>query len=119
MAHLTSMIASLKKGEAEKELMPGYVLGDCDEFEYHDPVDKSVSSNQGWRFNFTDGSRFVFRLSGTGSVGATIRLYLEKFESDADKVDQATSDALADLSKIALDFSKIEEFTGRDKPTVI
>jgi len=119
----TAMMASLteriKSGLSGTELLPGYVLGDCDEFEYHDPVDKSVSSNQGWRFNFTDGSRFVFRLSGTGSVGATIRLYLEKYESDPSKISQPTADALADLVKAALEFSKIEEFTGRDAPTVI
>mmetsp|Transcript_8818 Transcript_8818/g.11483 ORF Transcript_8818/g.11483 Transcript_8818/m.11483 type:complete len:583 (+) Transcript_8818:107-1855(+) len=116
MAELTNKIES---GLAGTELLPGYTLGECDEFEYHDPVDKSVSSNQGWRFNFTDGSRFVFRLSGTGSVGATIRLYLEKYESEESKLSQLTADALSDLVQIALKFSRIEEYTGRKEPTVI
>jgi len=96
-----------------------YTIGKADEFEYHDPVDKSVSAHQGIRIVFTDGSRIVFRLSGTGSVGATIRVYIEKYEADPAKLDQETADALKPLIKIALKISKMEELTGRDKPTVI
>jgi phosphoglucomutase len=61
------------------------VLAKADEFEYKDPVDGSVSSHQGIRFIFDDGSRVVYRLSGTGSVGATIRIYIEKFEAEPTK----------------------------------
>eukprot|EP00899_Mesostigma_viride_P025175 jgi/Mesvir1/5842/Mv00635-RA.1 len=90
-----------------------------DQFCYTDPVDHSVSKNQGIRFLFEDGSRLVFRLSGTGSVGATIRLYIEQYEKDADKLGRDTHEALAPLVKIALAISKMEEYTGRTRPTVI
>lgn len=66
---------------------------------------------------FTDGSRVVYRLSGTGSVGATIRVYIEKYEQK--ELDQQTAEALKPLIKIALEISKIPELTGRDRPTVI
>lgn len=85
-------------------------------FSYEDPVDGSVSSNQGWIFKYADGSRFVFRKSGTGSSGATIRIYLEKFSESTD-LDVKT--ALAEISDRALSLSNIHELTGRDKPTVI
>lgn len=90
-----------------------------DEFEYKDPVDASVSSHQGVRFLFKDGSRLIFRLSGTGSVGATIRLYIEQYESDSAKTGKDASEALAPLVDVALKLAKIEEFTGRSSPTVI
>jgi len=117
MAHLKDLTEKLKAGDK-----PGdghFELKDADEFEYKDPVDNSISSHQGFRFMFKDGSRFVFRLSGTGSVGATIRLYLEKYESDPSHLDKETQDALGSLIKLALDISQIQTFTGRNKPTVI
>jgi phosphoglucomutase len=80
-------------------------------------VDHSVSTHQGIRFIFSDGSRIVFRLSGTGSVGATIRLYVEKYDNKNTAL--ATKDAIKDLIDIALDLSKMKEFTGREAPTVI
>lgn len=94
-------------------------LKKVDEFEYNDPIDGSVSLHQGWRFLFEDGSRFVFRLSGTGSVGATIRLYLEKYEKDPAKLDMSRDQALGPLVSLALSVSQIEQFTGRKAPTVI
>lgn len=90
-----------------------------DEFEYHDPVDGSVAKHQGIRFYFKDGSRLIFRLSGTGSVGATIRVYIEQYVSDPSKTGLDAADALKPLVKVALELSKMQEFTGRDKPTVI
>nr|GMD26607.1 phosphoglucomutase, cytoplasmic [Ipomoea batatas] len=90
-----------------------------DEFEYKDPVDGSISSHQGIRYLFEDGSRLVFRLSGTGSEGATIRLYIEQYEKDASKIGRESSDALAPLVEVALKLSKMQEFTGRSAPTVI
>jgi len=82
-------------------------------------VDGSVSKNQGTRFVFSDGSRFIVRLSGTGSVGATIRLYLEKYEQDSAKHDQKTEDALKSLEKVALETLNLKEYIGTEEPTVI
>ncbi|CAA6664800.1 unnamed protein product [Spirodela intermedia] len=92
---------------------------EADEFEYKDPVDGSVSKHQGIRYLFGDGSRLVFRLSGTGSEGATIRLYIEQYEKDPSKTGRDSQDALAPLVDVALKLSKMEEFTGRSAPTVI
>ena len=92
-------------------------MKEADEFTYKDPVDASVSEHQGIRFQFVDGSRIVFRLSGTGSVGATIRVYVERYEQRELHLETAT--AVAPLIKIALDISKMQQLTGRDKPTVI
>ena len=74
---------------------------------------------QGIRFVFTDGSRFIFRLSGTGSSGATVRLYIEQYEKDAKKQDVDAQVALKPLIDIALATSKLSAFTGRNAPTVI
>lgn len=118
MAGLTDEIKKFNEGGKQpKPLSEKYSLVECDQFEYHDPVDGSISSNQGWRFIFQDGSRFVFRLSGTGSSGATIRLYIEKF--DQRDTDRATADALKEIVDIALQVSDLELHTGRKKPTVI
>jgi phosphoglucomutase len=97
----------------------GYEVSAADSFNYLDPFDGSVSRNQGLRFLFTDGSRVVFRLSGTGSVGATIRMYLEQYQSDQNKIGGLGPDGLAALVNCALEFAKIQEFTGRERPTVI
>ncbi|KAB5544854.1 hypothetical protein DKX38_012966 [Salix brachista] len=91
----------------------------ADEFEYKDPVDGSISKHQGIRYLFEDGSRLIFRLSGTGSEGATIRLYIEQYEKDPSKIGRDSQDALAPLVAVALGLSKMEEFTGRSAPTVI
>ncbi|KAE8076327.1 hypothetical protein FH972_014987 [Carpinus fangiana] len=92
---------------------------DADEFEYKDPVDGSISKHQGIRYLFEDGSRLVFRLSGTGSEGATIRLYIEQYEKDPSKTGRDSQEALAPLVEVALKLSKMQEFTGRSAPTVI
>jgi phosphoglucomutase len=81
MDYLIAQTKALKPGNK----VHGFVLAKADEFEYKDPVDGSVSSHQGIRFIFDDGSRVVYRLSGTGSVGATIRIYIEKFEAEPTK----------------------------------
>ncbi|KAF5945597.1 hypothetical protein HYC85_015825 [Camellia sinensis] len=91
----------------------------ADEFEYKDPVDGSISKHQGIRYLFGDGSRLVFRLSGTGSEGATIRLYIEQYEKDTSKIGRDSQEALGPLVEVALKLSKMEEFTGRLAPTVI
>ena len=91
----------------------------CDDFSYTDPVDGSISTGQGVRIIFTDGSRIVFRLSGTGTEGATLRIYLESFEPDVSKHHLDAQEALATLISIALRISELRKRTGRDKPTVI
>ncbi len=96
-----------------------YTVALADDFCYTDPVDGSVSKNQGLRIVFTDGSRIVFRLSGTGTKGATIRVYLESYEPDANKHHLDTQLALKHLIAIAEEIAQIKKFTGMDAPTVI
>ncbi len=91
----------------------------CDDFSYADPVDGSISTGQGVRILFTDGSRIIFRLSGTGTGGATLRIYLESFESDVAKHHLDAQYLLATLTGIALQISELHKRTGRDRPTVI
>ena len=124
MARLTGMMEMWKMSGKNPTALPGgaFTLTKADEFEYHDPVDGSVSSNQGWRFIMSDGSRFVFRLSGTGSVGATVRLYLERYiapDATEDVLFGNVQSALGTLVATALEVSQIKAYTGRDAPTVI
>jgi phosphoglucomutase len=90
-----------------------------DDFSYTDPVDGSVSQKQGIRIGFTDGSRIVLRLSGTGTQGATLRVYLESYEPDATKHDLDPQEALGELIAIAEEIAQIQTYTAMDKPTVI
>lgn len=104
--------------------LPGTKIGDlvvaaADDFAYHDPVDQSVSKNQGIRVLFEGGSRVVFRLSGTGTSGATLRVYIERYEPDANRHNLETQAALADLIAAAETLADIRARTGRDAPTVI
>jgi phosphoglucomutase len=96
-----------------------YTIKYADEFSYTDPVDNSVSNNQGIRIGFENGSRIIYRLSGTGTVGATVRIYLEKFEADKDNLNQNAQQALSTLIDLAEQFSGLKELTGRVEPTVI
>ncbi|MCO5059676.1 MAG: alpha-D-glucose phosphate-specific phosphoglucomutase [Rhizobiaceae bacterium] len=91
----------------------------ADDFSYHDPVDGSVSSNQGIRVRFEGGSRVVFRLSGTGTSGATVRVYIERYEPDPGLHGQDTQQALAPLIAAAEALAGIARHTGRERPTVI
>ncbi|MBY3237695.1 alpha-D-glucose phosphate-specific phosphoglucomutase [Rhizobium laguerreae] len=91
----------------------------ADDFAYHDPIDKSVSEHQGVRVLFEGGSRVVFRLSGTGTSGATLRVYIERYEPDSTRHNIETQEALADLIAAAESIASIRERTGRDVPTVI
>lgn len=104
--------------------LPGQTFGNytvdyADDFRYEDPVDGSISDQQGIRIGFTDGSRIVFRLSGTGTQGATLRVYLESYEPDPSKHDADPQDALAELIQIADQIARIRDLTGFDVPTVI
>ena len=96
-----------------------YQVEYADDFSYTDPIDHSVSHNQGIRIGFTDGSRIVFRLSGTGTQGATLRVYLESYESDPAKQQSDPQTALASLIAIAEEVAQIQALTGREQPTVI
>jgi len=115
----------MMKGMADKAgALVGTVIGGMkiaknDVFEYLDPVDGSVSKNQGLRFIFEDGSRIIFRLSGTGVAGATVRLYLEKYEAPTGDLGKHQFDVVKPLADIALELSKLQTFTGRDSPSVI
>lgn len=109
---------------AQLPTLPGRKLGSlsirtADDFAYTDPVDGSVSENQGIRILFEGGSRIVFRLSGTGTSGATLRVYLERFEPDAAHHGMETQIALAGLIEAADGIAQIRSRTGRDKPSVI
>ena len=96
-----------------------YEVKTFDDFTYLDPVDKSESKKQGIRVLFADGSRIVFRLSGTGTSGATIRVYIEKYEPATGRHDTDPQEALAELIDIAEQISRIKEKTGRKAPDVI
>merc|ERR1719160_203472 len=90
-----------------------------DMFEYNDPVDGSVSKNQGIRFIFEDNSRIIFRLSGTGVAGATVRLYLEKYVAPDGDLGMHAFDVVKPLADIAEQLSGLKAATGRDTPSVI
>lgn len=91
----------------------------ADNFSYHDPVDGSVSHNQGLRVEFESGSRFVIRLSGTGTVGATLRLYLEKYEPKDGNLEQDVQTALEPIAQIAEEIANIKSTVDREKPSLI
>ncbi len=107
----TGTLAGRRFGDLEVSL--------ADDFAYTDPVDGSVSEHQGIRVLFGDGARIVYRLSGTGTEGATLRVYLERYEPDPGRQQQDTQAALADLIHLADALAGIRERTGRDRPTVI
>lgn len=91
----------------------------ADDFSYTDPVDGSISKNQGLRIVFEDGARIIFRLSGTGTVGATLRIYVESHEADVARQHLDAQEALADLIRLAGEISQLAIRTGRQAPTVI
>ncbi len=114
MSALKASIPTLKGTEIE-----GMAIADADDFAYHDPVDGSVSKGQGVRIKFEDGSRIVLRLSGTGTEGATLRLYLERYEPDPGKHALDPQEALAPVIRAAHALAGIRAQIGRDRPNVI
>lgn len=114
MTHLSAQLASLPGHR-----IAGSAITSADDFSYTDPVDGSVSTGQGIRIGFEDGSRIVFRLSGTGTEGATLRVYLERFVLDPSQQSIETQTALAPLVEAANQIAGITERTGRTHPTVI
>ncbi len=97
----------------------GVALASAGSFTYTDPVDGSVSRNQGIQVHTADGSRMVFRLSGTGTRGATLRVYLERHEPDAAQHGQRPPDALAELAAAARSLTRLQELTGKTRPDVV
>ena len=97
----------------------GLTVKACDDFAYTDPVDQSVTPKQGIRILFEEDARAVFRLSGTGTSGATLRVYLERFEPNADRHDLPTADVLAPVVQAANEIAEIAARTGRGEPSVV
>lgn len=117
-ADLVACLASIvKKSPEGTELAPGYVVKEAADFSYTD-LDGSVSSNQGLFVKFTNGLRFVVRLSGTGSSGATVRLYLEKHSKDASAYHTAVDEFFAKDIRFILDLLKFKEFLNKEEPDV-
>lgn len=114
VAHIKAQFNTLPNQQFGK-----YVVKTCDDFSYTDPIDGSLSTGQGIRILFVDGSRIVFRLSGTGTEGATLRIYLEAFEPNVENHYLDAQVALAEMIQIALEISELKQRTGRDKPSVI
>jgi phosphoglucomutase len=114
MDHLRSRLSDLPGQQLDD-----YTVEYADDFAYTDPVDGSRSENQGIRIGFTDGSRIVYRLSGTGTQGATLRVYLEAFEPDIAKQGRETSEVMEPLVSISTKLAQIEQRTGRQQPSVI
>ncbi|KAF9165140.1 Phosphoglucomutase-2 [Actinomortierella ambigua] len=116
---LRALVSTDRASLIGKDLGSGFVVKDGDDFEYKDPIDHSVSKKQGVRIIFEDGSRIIFRLSGTGSQGATVRLYVEKYESNPAHYADDTQKSLCPLIQVALELAQLKDYIKRDEPTVI
>ena len=114
MAHIKSQFTSLPNQKFGK-----YYVKTADDFSYTDPIDGSITTGQGVRILFTDGSRIVFRLSGTGTEGATVRIYLEAFEPNVANHHCDAQVALAEMIDIAEEISQLKQRSARGLPTVI
>jgi len=113
------MMDMLREKLVDLKELNGEAVATADDFSYTDPVDGSVTKKQGIRVIFASGSRFVFRLSGTGVEGATIRLYIEKYEPSTGNLGLSALDVIQPLAKLAMEFSELTARTGRAEPTVI
>ncbi len=114
----------MKRLKEKLKVLAGQEIGGmkislADNFSYIDPIDGAKSENQGLRILFENGSRIIVRMSGTGTIGATIRLYIERFEPSEGILNLDAQQALADLIELAKQITQIEELTGRDRPSVI
>lgn len=117
------MISNLRKMFADSSFvgkdLGGFKVKEAGDFSYTDPIDGSVSTKQGLYIKFEDGSRIIFRLSGTGSSGATVRLYVEKYSKDEKEYPEDAQVGLKPLIDVALQVSELQKYTGRNKPDVI
>ncbi len=107
------------KGETFAGHTASHTVSDCDDFSYTDPVDRSVTEHQGIRILFEDESRIVFRLSGTGTEGATLRVYLERYEANPALHDLETQVVLADMINIAREVAELKTRCGREQPDIV
>lgn len=114
MQHLEHQLADLPGSQ-----LAGRMVEYADNFSYRDPVDNSVADKQGIRIGFEGGDRIIYRLSGTGTEGATLRVYIESYQADQNKQRLDTQQALADLIELAESLAMIRDLTGRTAPTVI
>ncbi len=114
MDHLRARLVTLR-GQS----LDGRSVSYADDFSYQDPIDGSRSERQGIRIGFADGSRIIFRLSGTGTVGATLRVYLETYEADPQRQLLDTQEVMQPLVALAMQLGEIEQRTGRQQPDVI
>lgn len=118
-ASATAMMDKMRADTAANtgKVVGKYTIATADDFTYVDPVDGSVAKKQGIRFLMSDGSRIIFRLSGTAGSGATVRMYIEQYEPS--NISMVVSDALKDLITVALELCDIKTFCGTETPTVI
>jgi phosphoglucomutase len=114
MQHLGALLPTLPG-----MLVDGRAVASADDFAYTDPVDGSISRHQGLRLQFADGARIVWRLSGTGTAGATLRVYIERFTDAPEDLLQETQQALAGLIGTAQRLARLQELTGRTAPDVV
>lgn len=112
--HLQTQLPNLPKKKFGER-----VVSYADNFSYHDPIDNSIAEKQGIRIGFEGGDRIIYRLSGTGTEGATLRVYIESYEDSPDSLNQDTQTALSELIELANQLANIAELTGRTVPTVI
>ncbi|RDD41485.1 Phosphoglucomutase-1 [Trichoplax sp. H2] len=119
MSVLESSLSLATKSKEISAASASFVLEYTDNFSYTDPIDGSVAKNQGIRLQFTNGSRIIFRLSGTGSVGATVRIYFECYEDQPERFDDDITSIMKPLVDLALKVSDLQKYTGRNEPTVI
>jgi len=119
IAELRAQVAALPGRSFERGDGGRSTVVRADDFVYTDPVDGSVTTQQGVRVFFDDDARIVYRLSGTGTEGATLRIYLERFEPDPARQDAATQGALATLVDIADRVAGVKKRTGRTAPSVM
>ncbi|MDH5471698.1 MAG: alpha-D-glucose phosphate-specific phosphoglucomutase [Gammaproteobacteria bacterium] len=108
-----------RTGELAGQTFGSYRVEHCDDFSYTDVVDNSTSSQQGIRILFSNGARIVYRLSGTGTEGATLRVYIEQPEKDPAKLENDPQLLLSELIKLSASVAHIENYTGRHVPDVI
>jgi phosphoglucomutase len=108
-----------RTGELGGQSFGNYTVRHSDDFSYTDVIDNSVSSSQGIRILFSNDARIVYRLSGTGTEGATLRVYIEQPEKDRAKLDQDPQQLLAELITLSSSIAEIEKYTGRTAPDVI
>ena len=111
LRHQTTKLIGKRFGNYEVKL--------ADDFSYADPVDGSISQHQGIRVLFHEGTRIIYRLSGTGTEGATLRIYFERHESDSAQQAQDPQTALSELIAIASQLAEVEHYTGRTAPDVV